>query len=123
MENIMNLRSSAMRSLPPRLALCIAIVLASACAPASAQPAGPAAIDKAFEAAMLAYEHNHWQDAFAAMTALADSGHREAARIALQMRRHGQALYGIAFAASDDQLQRWMHLVSCTSGAPCAPTR
>ena len=50
-----------------------------------------------FAAAMLAYERNHWQQAFDALADLADGGHVEAARIAGQMQRVGVPLYGMSF--------------------------
>lgn len=60
-----------------------------------------------FDQAQLHYEAGHYGPAYAAFAALADCGHREAARIALQMRQFGPALYGTAFMAGPRQLQRW----------------
>lgn len=68
--------------------------------PRAVQPAG-------FEQAHAHYEAGHWAAAYAAFATLADAGHREAARIALQMRLFGPRLYGQAFMAGPHQLQRW----------------
>lgn len=61
----------------------------------------------AFEQAHAQYEAGHWAAAYAAFAALADGGHREAARIALQMRQFGPLLYRQAFMAGPQQLRRW----------------
>jgi hypothetical protein len=65
-----------------------------------------------FERALEHYEAGHWADAFEGFATLADCGHREAARIALQMRQFGRHLYGRAFMAGPRQLQRWRALVT-----------
>ena len=57
-----------------------------------------------FAAAMLAYERNHWQQAFDALADLADGGHVEAARIAGQMERFGVPLYGMNFQVRSTRL-------------------
>ena len=79
--------------------------------------------DARFQEAMLAYERNHWSLAFGLLAALADDGHAEAARIALQMQRHGPALYRSEFGASAERIERWMLVAGCavdTTGAACA---
>jgi len=76
-----------------------------------------------FETAQLEYERNHWPQAYSAFAALADRGHREAARIALQMAGHGPALYGSSFAPSDGQRQRWAALAACAGDAALAGCR
>lgn len=69
-------------------------------------------------AAMDAYERNHWGAAYIAFAELADRGHPEAARIALQMLRYGSTLYRASFVASAQQVDRWWRLCGC--GNPSA---
>lgn len=78
--------------------------LAVLAAPAQADPAAE------FDTAMAAYERNHWTQAFAAFARLGDAGHAQAARVALQMWRHGPALYGREFDATPAQRQQWARL-------------
>lgn len=82
-----------------------------------------------FDAALLAYESNHWHESFLALAALADCGHPEAARMALLMWRHGPALFDTTFSARAEQVQQWIRVASsggatgatlCTS-APQSP--
>jgi 2,4-dienoyl-CoA reductase-like NADH-dependent reductase (Old Yellow Enzyme family) len=80
---------------------------------ASAQAAPAAEEAPSFDRAMTDYERNHWDQAYAAFTALADQGHAEAARIALQMWRHGPALYQRSFAANAHQVARWSRVWRC----------
>jgi hypothetical protein len=61
-----------------------------------------------FDAAMEAYEHCHWDEAFQAFATLADQGHSEAARVALLMLRHGQSLYRRDFAAKAERRLAWL---------------
>ena len=75
-------------------------------------------VDDKFDEAMLAYEHNHWPEAYAGFAVLADQGHTEASRIALQMWRYGPSLYGLPFAASDGQVKRWSRLCACPANGP-----
>jgi hypothetical protein len=86
-----------------------ALALACGLAPAMAfsQPAAADSRTTAFVAAMAAYESNHWPQAFAALSTLADQGHAEAQRVALLMWRHSMALYGTKFDASAAQRQQW----------------
>ena len=74
-----------------------------------------------FDDALLAYEVNHWQQAYAAFAALADRGHVEAARLALAMRRHGPTLYGTRFVATERQVERWSGLCTCAADSAAAP--
>jgi hypothetical protein len=85
--------SSPLRTLATALAR--AALLGALFAGITAGAQTPAAIDTAaaFDNALVAYERNHWDSAYAAFTALADQGHPEAARLALQMWRHGPGLY------------------------------
>jgi hypothetical protein len=60
-----------------------------------------------FDRALGHFEHSRWSLAFEALVPLADSGDREAARIALLMTTRGPRLFGQAFAASPSQRDRW----------------
>ncbi len=95
-----------------------ALALLCALLPAHAQQAPDAAEDSAaFDAAMQAYERNHWPQAWAALARLADRGHPEAARIALQMWTHGPRLYGTEFAATSRQITLWTQRWGCSGDA------
>ena len=108
-------------------ALCVAAALATAQAGSphdAASPTHATAADETtgepdarFQEAMLAYERNHWSLAFLLLSALADSGHPESARIAVQMWRHGPTLYGREFIASARQVERWTLVWSCSGDA------
>jgi hypothetical protein len=95
----------------------LVLVLALQAGTASAQPAHSAEDTRTFDAAMVAYERNHWDAAYAAFTTLADRGHPEAARMAAQMWRHGPALYHTSFAASAQQVERWSRSWGCAGEA------
>lgn len=69
--------------------------------------------DARFGDAMSRYEVGHYEAAFAAFGALADSGHCEATRIAHQMARHGRALYALEFRVEPERLQRWARRGGC----------
>ena len=113
--------SSPLRTLATALAR--AALLGALFAGIAAGAQTPAAIDTAaaFDNALVAYERNHWDSAYAAFTALADQGHPEAARLALQMWRHGPGLYRQSFPASAHQLARWSRVWRC--GAKGEPLR
>lgn len=81
-----------------------------------AAPVRPVPLPSAFERAQEHYEAGHWAEAFEGYATLADCGHREAARIALQMRQFGPRLYGRAFMAGPQQLQRWRTIVTREGG-------
>lgn len=83
---------------------------------ATAQPAL-----SGFDAGLEIYERNHWPDAYRTMSRLADDGHTEAARVALQMKRFGPVLYGHRFEATPYQELKWTWLQQC--GADCADMR
>jgi len=70
-----------------------------------------------FETAQAHYEAGRYAQAYALFAQLADCGHREAARIALQMRRFGPELYGVAFEASPSRLARWQGTLSADASA------
>jgi len=97
----------------PLRVLACAVSLLTTVATAAAQPA-----TAEFDAALEAYERNHWPEAYRAMSRLADGGHREAARVALQMLRYGHVLYGQRFEATPYQELSWTWLQQC--GADCA---
>ncbi|MBL8326403.1 MAG: hypothetical protein JNJ89_15740 [Rubrivivax sp.] len=65
-----------------------------------------------FEQAQARYEAGHYPEAFARFAELADCGHREAARIAWQMRQFGPRLYGTQFTAGPEQVLRWRTLMA-----------
>jgi hypothetical protein len=60
-----------------------------------------------FDAAQAHYAAGRFAEAYEAFARLADCGHREAARIALQMHHLGSRLYGVDFVVRPQQLLRW----------------
>jgi hypothetical protein len=74
--------------------------------PAQAQP------PTAFDAAMDAYAHQRFRDAFDGLARLADGGHADAARIALLMVAHGPRLFMQRFDVTTAQRQQWLDLAS-----------
>lgn len=93
----------------------LALVLPILAGAAWAQPAGGSGTAQAFDAALAAYERNHWREAYEALARLADDGHPEAARMALQMWRFGPRLYRTDFTASATQVERWTQLWGCSN--------
>ena len=94
---------------------------------AAAQTPSVAEQDRAYAAAQAEYEVGHYAVAFTGFAALADAGHVESARVAMQMQRHGPGLYQMRFAAGPKQIGRWTALVSCRHQAAagmgaCTPT-
>ena len=65
-----------------------------------------------FDTAQAHYEAGRYADAYELFARLADCGHREAARIALQMHKFGSRLYGVDFTARPRQLARWQAALS-----------
>lgn len=63
-----------------------------------------------FGQALAAYANNDWAQAYATLGALADEGHRESARLALQMARHGQRLFGMRFELTARRQALWSAL-------------
>lgn len=70
-----------------------------------------------FEQAQAHYDAGRYAQAYADFAGLADCGHREATRIALQMRQFGPRLYGTSFMAGPQQLQRWRRTLERTATA------
>jgi hypothetical protein len=70
-----------------------------------------------FDTAQAHYEAGHYAEAYALFAQLADCGHREAARIALHMRRFGPALYGQPFEASPQRQARWQGTLAAETQA------
>lgn len=96
------------------LAVLLSTVLAGA---VSAQPVALPTAEQAFDAALAHYERSHWSEAYAALVVLADRGHPQAARMALDMWRFGRRLYGTTFVAAADQVARWTQLWGCDGDA------
>jgi hypothetical protein len=86
-----------------------ALGCALACACVAAAPADDAA---AFERAMDDYHVQRFGPAFEVLSGLADTGHAQAARIALLMSRHGLRLYGREFALDAARRERWSAVAS-----------
>ena len=99
--------------------LCLLAVAGGVQAQAVAPTIPPTAAQQ-FDAALEAYERNHWSEAYAALSALADGGYPEAARMALQMRQYGPALYGREFVASAVQVAQWKRRWGCGGEATVA---
>ena len=105
---------------PKRLLMGLVGVFVLWTAAASAQSSQDVAADARLEDALVAYERNHWDEAYAVFSELADAGHRESARIALQMWRHGRTLYGTGFVAGPEQVRRWSAIAACGGGGPAS---
>lgn len=93
---------------------------ASSPSPARAGQAAPCQQVQLGDAQAL-YDGGQHAQAYSAFATLADCGHREAARIALQMRQAGPALYGRAFMAGPNQLQRWRGTLARPPAAGAEP--
>ena len=85
---------------------------------ALAAAAGPARAVPDFDEARLLLERGHDAEAHRVLAQLADCGHREAARIALQMRQFGPQLYRMNVQVGPKQLGRWRALLA----APASPS-
>lgn len=66
-----------------------------------------------YDDALDQYEVGHFQVAFAEFASLADSGHCEAARMALQMMRYGKSMYAAEFHAPGERVRRWQIQPNC----------
>ncbi len=60
-----------------------------------------------FERALGLMQDGCWQDAFHALSELADEGHAQSARLALLFVRRGSRLFGGSYATSAAQRQAW----------------
>lgn len=87
------------------VATLLATVLASG--PAFAQ-GNASSLALGFEAAVRDYEAQRFGKAFDTLALLADSGHAEAARIALLMSAQGPRLYGRRFELHPQRRERWL---------------
>jgi hypothetical protein len=65
-----------------------------------------------FDDAMTLYEQCQWPEAFEQLAALADTGHPDAARIALLMAQRGTAMFGGRFDADPARRERWSRAAS-----------
>jgi hypothetical protein len=74
---------------------------------------GVAALDPRFDAARAQHDLGNVAEAFAALATLADEGHCEAARLALQMIYAGPEAYLMSFRAGPKQMSRWRSLPNC----------
>ena len=72
-----------------------------------------AALDRRFDAARDQHDLGNVAEAFAALAMLADEGHCEAARLALQMIYAGPEAYLMSFRAGPRQITRWRNLPQC----------
>ena len=75
-------------------------------------PSQAAGDEDRFSQALAEYERCHWPQAYVALGTLADEGHPQAARLALQMARHGDRLFGMHFELAADRQARWLALAS-----------
>lgn len=105
------------RTPPQRQFACATLIVALLSCAAPAQAAGGSEADPPFERAVLAYERNHWDEAWAGFAVLADAGDPEAARIALLMQRHAKDLYGATWIVPPEWLQHWSCVASSASQA------
>jgi hypothetical protein len=75
-----------------------------------AADAGVANPEQAFDEALALYRQGSWSSAYGRLSALADKGHAESARVALLMLRHGSKMHGNDWGASQAQINQWMAL-------------
>lgn len=71
-----------------------------------------------FEQARAQLELGHYADAHRRFAQLADCGHREAARIAIEMRQFGPQVYGMSFSVGPRRLARWRALLAAPAPMP-----
>jgi hypothetical protein len=72
--------------------------------------------DRAFVEATQQYQKARWADAYGRFMRLANSGDRDAARIALFMHRYGPQLYGAYWDASTEEVELWTELAATQAG-------
>ena len=87
-------------------ALCTGAAVGRDAAAQDARP-GEQQISTRFDAAMQAYDIQHFERAYADLSALADLGHAEAASVAWWMHRHARELYRLELHATPIQRQAW----------------
>ena len=75
-------------------------------------------LNKRFDAARAEHDQGNHAQAFADLAALADEGHCEAARLALQLIHAGPEAYLMSFRAGPKQISRWRNLPGCWPSAP-----
>jgi len=107
------------RKPPPwRRVAAAAAIAAMTAITATAGPAGDlnaTTEQQRYDSARDQYEIGHFQVAFAEFASLADRGHCEAARMALQMLRYGKSMYATEFRVTPEQTQRWQRLPVCSN--------
>lgn len=77
---------------------------------ANAMQASAASDEERFVAAMALHHDGRYSAAYGHLVTLADTGHADAARIALLMVRFGPQLYGVPWSAPAWQIVRWVEL-------------
>lgn len=77
-----------------------------------------AAGERAFAEAVAQYRSGRFSAAYGQLTALANEGDVDAARIALFMHRYGATLYGSHWDASPEDLDDWRQLAASGRGRP-----
>ncbi|MBL8346877.1 MAG: hypothetical protein JNN03_15665 [Rubrivivax sp.] len=102
-----------MKTLLIPLAVLVCMAIPTTARVALAAPAGAA-----FEQARAQLERGHYAEAHRRFAQLADCGHREAARIALEMRQFGPQLYRMNFQVGPKQLTRWRALLAAPATLP-----
>ena len=90
-----------------RVGIALAAMLLAAASAPSVRAGEGASLQARFEAAREAYDRCHWEQAWQEFSRLADEGHAESARLALEMWRFGPALFRHAFAPDADRVLRW----------------
>ena len=60
-----------------------------------------------FDEALRLMQEGHWPLSFACLAELADTGHQQAARLALLFVKRGSFLFGSSFHASDQRRAGW----------------
>jgi hypothetical protein len=80
--------------------------------------AGAAPVPADFVQARLRLERGHYADAHRRFAQLADCGHRESARVALEMRQPGPQRYRMSFQVGPERLARWRALLAAPAPLP-----
>lgn len=83
------------------------VVMGHAARPATSQPGNGDAAQR-FDGLMQLLQRGRWQQAFTGLAELADTGHPQAARLALMFAKRGSSLFGGTYPANTTQRQRWM---------------